>query len=152
MSHLVDHYQTSGPSPCQAPPPAPLAPECSSTLGQRLPQLSKTLGREEQSQLGSGRASEENKGAHHWSQGGKSGVIRSSDWCWDHPCMHPSPCQAPLWSSRPTGQLSTRAKAAISEERAQLRRPGQAQAPHRIATRKGHPFLAFTAAGAHSSL
>lgn len=81
-------------SPCQAPPPPPPAPEHSSMLGQRLPQLSKTLGREGQSQLGSGGASE-NKGAHHWSQGGKSGVLWSSDWCWDHRCMHPSPCQAP---------------------------------------------------------
>lgn len=81
-------------SPCQAPPPRPPAPECSSMLGQRLPRLSKTLGREGQSQLGSGGASE-NKGAHHWSQGGKSGVLWSSDWCWDHPCTHPSPCQAP---------------------------------------------------------
>lgn len=110
------------------------SPACSTVrfharLPQRLPQLRTTHNRGGHSQLGSGRASEQNKGVHYWwSQGAQSGVIWSSDWCWGHPCTHPVRVKPPLWSSCPTGQLSTRAKAAIAEERAQVWRPGQAQA------------------------
>lgn len=89
------------------------------------------------------------KGAHHWSQGGKSGVLWSSDWCWDHRCMHPVRVEAPTlvllprWNSSPLGQ-----ELPLLRNMHTAPGTGQAQAEHSVQTREG-TTSAFTAAGAH---
>ena len=64
-------------------------------------------------------------GGHRVPNQERSGVLTGAG---ATPARTPVCVKPPLWSSCPTGQLSTRAKAAIAEERAQVRRPGQAQA------------------------